>query len=70
MMVVSDLEDMFVPLGSEAMLVDPIESRSIIEALLDLIPVMFGENQIIESALGGPVQAALMSLVILSFLKT
>ncbi|EGG01243.1 uncharacterized protein MELLADRAFT_50176 [Melampsora larici-populina 98AG31] len=62
MMVVSDLDDMFVPLGSEAMLVDPIESRSIIEALLDLIPVMFGENQIIESALGGPVQAALMSL--------
>lgn len=63
MLVVSDLEDVFVPVGPEAMLVDPLESRPIIESLLDSLPGMFGESQIVESALGGPVQAALMTLV-------
>lgn len=62
MLVVPDLEDMFVPM-SEGLLVDPYESRSLIESLLDNLPNMFAETQVVEAALGGPVGAALQSLV-------
>ncbi|KAI8447533.1 Sec23/Sec24 trunk domain-containing protein [Phakopsora pachyrhizi] len=62
MLVVPDLEDMFVPIGEESLFVNPQDSKVIIENLLDSLPSMFEENQIIESAIGGPVQAALSSL--------
>lgn len=68
MLVVPDLEDMFVPM-SEGLLADPYESRSLIEGLLDALPNMFGETQIVEAALGGPVSAALLALVRLDCLS-
>lgn len=62
MLVVPDLDDMFVPIGPESLYVDPREFSGVILNLLDSLPVMFGDNPIRESALGGPVQAALSSL--------
>lgn len=62
MLVVPDLDDMFVPM-SEGLLVDPYESRSLIEGLLNALPNMFGETQLVEAALGGPVGASLLALV-------
>ncbi|MBW0489090.1 hypothetical protein O181_028805 [Austropuccinia psidii MF-1] len=62
MLVVSDLDDMFVPIGESSLYVDPRDSRTIIENLLDSLPAMFEANQVSESAIGGPVQAALSSL--------
>ncbi|WAQ81729.1 hypothetical protein PtA15_2A40 [Puccinia triticina] len=62
MLVVPDLDDMFVPIGEDALYVDPAESPAMIHNLLDSLPSMFAENNIMESALGGPVQAAFSSL--------
>jgi hypothetical protein len=39
------------------------EHSSLIEALLDSLPTLFAENQVIEAALGGPIGAALAALV-------
>ncbi|KAI7959660.1 hypothetical protein MJO28_003451 [Puccinia striiformis f. sp. tritici] len=62
MLVVPDLDDMFVPISEDALYVDPAESSTMIHNLLDSLPAMFAENNIMESALGGPVQAAFSSL--------
>ncbi|KAJ3185503.1 COPII coat Sec23p-Sfb3p heterodimer component [Geranomyces variabilis] len=56
MMVVCDVMDMFVPLNA-GFLVDPIESRAVIENLLDTLPTIFQENRTHEPALGAAVQA-------------
>ncbi|KAM0748281.1 hypothetical protein T439DRAFT_291785 [Meredithblackwellia eburnea MCA 4105] len=61
MLVVPDLMDMFLPL-SEGFLVDPIESRSVIEGLLDSLPNLAGDTQVVEAALGGPMKAATTAL--------
>ncbi|KAH8926212.1 hypothetical protein BT69DRAFT_1311849 [Atractiella rhizophila] len=62
MLVVADLEDMFVPL-SDGFLCDPVENRSTIEALLDSIPGYFAQNKTVEAALvGAPLQATLSAL--------
>ncbi|CAG8538284.1 12091_t:CDS:10 [Funneliformis mosseae] len=61
MLVVSDVNDVFVPLNS-GLLVDPIESRTVIEALLESLPMMFAENKVIEPVLGAVVEAAHMAL--------
>ncbi|KAJ2800784.1 COPII coat Sec23p-Sfb3p heterodimer component [Coemansia guatemalensis] len=57
MMVVPDIHDMFVPIndGFDA---DPIESRHVIEGLLDALPTMFAQNRTAEPVLGAVVQAA------------
>ncbi|KAJ3013003.1 COPII coat Sec23p-Sfb3p heterodimer component [Thoreauomyces humboldtii] len=57
MLVVSDVSDMFVPLNA-GFLVDPMESRAVIETLLDTLPTIFENNRIHEPALGAAVQAA------------
>ncbi|KAJ3149333.1 COPII coat Sec23p-Sfb3p heterodimer component [Geranomyces michiganensis] len=56
MMVVCDVMDMFVPLNA-GFLVDPMESRAVIENLLDTLPTIFQENRTHEPALGAAVQA-------------
>ncbi|KAK9718103.1 COPII coat Sec23p-Sfb3p heterodimer component [Basidiobolus ranarum] len=61
MMVVPDVHDMFVPLD-EGFLVDPNQSRSIIEDLLDNLPSMFANNRIVEPALGAAMQSVYMAL--------
>lgn len=37
--------------------------RSVIESLLDSLPYLAAESQIVEAALGGPMRAAVLSLV-------
>ncbi|KAJ2162373.1 COPII coat Sec23p-Sfb3p heterodimer component [Coemansia sp. RSA 552] len=56
MMVVPDIQDMFVPIN-EGFAVDPIESRDIIEGLLDSLSAMFSQNRTAEPVLGAVVQA-------------
>ncbi|KAJ6727109.1 SEC24-RELATED PROTEIN [Salix purpurea] len=59
MMVVSDLDDIFVPLPDD-LLVNLSESRAVVEAFLDSLPSMFQDNVNMESALGPAVKAAFM----------
>lgn len=62
MLVVTDLEDMFVPL-STGFLVGLDESRELIEQLLNQLPTMFTGAASAESALGAATQAVLAALV-------
>lgn len=62
MMVVSDLDDIFVPLPDD-LVVNLSESRSVVEAFLDSLPSMFQENMNVESALGPALKAAFMVMV-------
>lgn len=62
MMVVSDLEDMFVPLPDD-LLVNLSESRSVVDAFLDSLPSMFQDNVNVESAFGPALKAAYMIMV-------
>jgi len=61
MMVMTDLEDPFVPL-SEGLFVDPVESKSVITALLERIPTMFTLIKNPEPALLPTLNAALAAL--------
>ncbi|GKV43837.1 hypothetical protein SLEP1_g51088 [Rubroshorea leprosula] len=59
MMVVSDLDDIFVPLPDD-LLVNLSESRTVVETFLDSLPSMFQDNLNIESAFGPSLKAAFM----------
>ncbi|TYJ11835.1 hypothetical protein E1A91_A11G304200v1 [Gossypium mustelinum] len=59
MMVVSDLDDIFVPLPDD-LLVNLSESRTVVETFLDSLPSMFQDNVNVESAFGPAVKAAFM----------
>ncbi|KAG7576368.1 Sec23/Sec24 trunk domain [Arabidopsis thaliana x Arabidopsis arenosa] len=59
MMVVSDLDDIFVPLPDD-LLVNLSESRTVVEAFLDSLPLMFQDNVNVESAFGPALRAAFM----------
>ncbi|KAA3472555.1 protein transport protein Sec24-like [Gossypium australe] len=59
MMVVSDLDDIFVPLPDD-LLVNLSESRNVVETFLDSLPSMFQDNVDVESAFGPAVKAAFM----------
>ncbi|KAL7753856.1 COPII coat Sec23p-Sfb3p heterodimer component [Sorochytrium milnesiophthora] len=61
MMVVSDVDDAFVPL-STGFLVDPNESREAVEALLTALPTMFTENRTAEGCIGAVTQAVVEAL--------
>lgn len=67
MMVVSDLDDIFIPLPDD-LLVNLSESRSVVEAFLDSLPSMFQENANVESAFGPALKAAFMVMVCFPFL--
>lgn len=62
MMVVSDLDDIFVPLPDD-LLVNLSESRTVVESFLDSLPSMFQENVNVESAFGPALKAAFMVMV-------
>lgn len=63
MLVVSDLDDIFIPLPDD-LLVNLSESRSVVESFLDSLPAMFQDNANLESAFGPAIKAALMVMVI------
>ena len=53
---VGDVSDMFVPLV-EGFLVDAEQADAVIDALLEQIPIMYGETRETETVLGPVVQA-------------
>ncbi|KAL2993853.1 hypothetical protein AAZX31_10G135300 [Glycine max] len=57
MLVVSDLDDIFVPLPDDLLV---SESRSVVETFLDSLPSMFQDNVNLESAFGPALKAAFM----------
>ncbi|TPX31423.1 hypothetical protein SmJEL517_g05252 [Synchytrium microbalum] len=61
MLVVPDVEDIFVPI-SEGLLVDPIESRHVIEGLLDCLHTLFESTRINDPAVGAAMQAAYIAM--------
>lgn len=61
-MVVSDLDDIFVPLPDD-LLVNLSESRTVVDAFLDSLPSMFQDNVNVESAFGPALKAAFMVMV-------
>ncbi|MCJ1471722.1 COPII coat Sec23p-Sfb3p heterodimer component, partial [Lambiella insularis] len=62
MLVMPDIEDPFVPLGSEGLFVDPYESKSIIISLLLQIPKLFSKIKNPEPALLPTLNSALAAL--------
>jgi protein transport protein SEC24 len=62
MMVVADLDDVFLPLPDD-LLVNLVDSRHIVESFLDSLPNMFHDNVNVESALGPALKAAFMVMV-------
>lgn len=61
MMVVGDIQDMFMPL-LDGFLVDPEESAVLIDLLMDQIPKMFGDTRETETILLPAIQAGLEAL--------
>ncbi|KXZ41961.1 hypothetical protein GPECTOR_234g547 [Gonium pectorale] len=59
MLVVTELDEPFVPLPDE-LLVNLRDSRSVVEALLDALPNNFANNSVVDSAMGPALQAAFM----------
>lgn len=57
MLVVGDVEEPFVPL-SDGLLVDPWDSRHVVEPLLKQLPEYFAESMIAEACLGSAVRSA------------
>ncbi|XP_039278059.1 protein transport protein Sec24C-like [Nilaparvata lugens] len=61
MMVVGDVNDMFMPL-LDGFLVDPIESEMVIDQLMEQIPRMFADTRETETILAPAIQAGLEAL--------
>ena len=62
MLVVSDIEDVFLPKPND-LLVNLTESRAALEALLGKLNDMFAENHVVGSALGPALQAGFKLMV-------
>jgi protein transport protein SEC24 len=62
MLVVSDVDDVFLPKPND-LLLSLTEQRAQIETLLDRLPGMFADNHVIGSALGPALQAASKMMV-------
>ncbi|KAG0300638.1 COPII coat Sec23p-Sfb3p heterodimer component [Dissophora globulifera] len=61
MMVVPDIDDVFVPL-SDGFLVSAETSKAVVEPLLDSLPQLFADNKITEPVIGAVVQAVRAAL--------
>ncbi|XP_011498373.1 PREDICTED: protein transport protein Sec24C isoform X2 [Ceratosolen solmsi marchali] len=61
MMVVGDVQDVFMPL-LDGFLCNPEESEALIDSLMTQIPVMFGDSRETETILGPAIQAGLEAL--------
>ena len=68
MLVVSDIDDIFLPKPTD-LLVNLAESRSSLETLLGRINDMFQENNIIGSAMGPALQAGFKLMVSFQVLR-
>ena len=66
MLVVSDIDDVFLPKPND-LLVNLTESRAALEALLGKLNDMFAENHVLGSALGPALQAGFKLMVGLTF---
>lgn len=62
MMVVADLDDIFLPLPDD-LLVNLSDSRNVVDAFLDSLPSMFQDNANMESAFGPALKASYMVMV-------
>lgn len=62
MLVMPDVEEPFVPLGSDGLFVDPYESRAIITDLLQRIPRLFAEIKNPEPALLSTLDSCIAAL--------
>ncbi|KAI9496142.1 hypothetical protein BDB00DRAFT_810662 [Zychaea mexicana] len=62
MMVVPDINDMFLPLSSESLFVNPTESRDVVENLLSSLPTLFAENRAQTAVFGSAIKGGLMGL--------
>lgn len=67
MMVIADLEELFIPIPDE-LLVNLSESRDVIDALLDGLPSIHENTRNVESALGPAIRVA-FKLMVRSFLS-
>ena len=67
MMIVSDLEDIFVPL-LDGFLCLPQDSRGVINSLLEQIPQTFANTQETETILAPVIQAGVQALKVRRFL--
>lgn len=61
MMVVSDIDDVFVPI-SRGLFVDPRKSRTVIEGLLNQLPTLYNNTLVPNAAFGASIQAALVAM--------
>ena len=61
MLVVSDVQDVFVPL-LDGFLVKPSESEAVIDGLMEQIPLMFAESRETEVVLGPVIKAGMEAL--------
>ncbi|CAO2816934.1 unnamed protein product [Amaranthus hypochondriacus] len=59
MMVISDVDDVFVPLPDD-LLVNLSESRNVVDSFLDSLPAMFQDTMNVESAFGPALKAAFL----------
>ncbi|KAL9099799.1 MAG: hypothetical protein Q9163_004749 [Psora crenata] len=62
MLVMPDIEDSFVPLGSDGLFVDPYKSKSIITSLLRKLPSLFSLSKNPEPTLLPTLESAISSL--------
>lgn len=66
MLVVSDIDEVFVPLRS-GLFVKPAERQTAIETLLTALPERFAQLAYVEAALGSALRASLAALVSAEF---
>ncbi|KAL7416970.1 hypothetical protein BDY24DRAFT_426217 [Mrakia frigida] len=62
MQVMSDIDDVFLPVNRDQFFVDPIESRTQILRLLSSLPKTFADSPHPDAALGPAIQAALLTV--------
>lgn len=62
MLVMPDVEEPFVPLGSDGLFVDPYEARTVITSLLQQLPEMYSQIKMPEPAVLPTLDSALDAL--------
>ena len=62
MLVMPDVEEPFVPLGSDGLFVDPYESRTIITSLLQRLPDLYSQVKMPEPAVLPALDSAVAAL--------